>query len=143
MNAHPTPEQLSARLDGELKAAEAASVDVHVRGCAQCAGWLAETKALEGLVDEALPVPPASYFETFGERLRPRLAARPARSVLTRPWVAAVAAALVVGVLVPVLVRQGAVGERTAQAPAAPATASPDIAAGVVPEAPGPGPRPP
>ncbi|MEA2646198.1 MAG: hypothetical protein QOE92_1281 [Chloroflexota bacterium] len=58
---HPTDEQLSARLDGALAAAEAAEVESHMAGCAECRGRVdmldATRRAVAGLPAEDLPRP--------------------------------------------------------------------------------------
>lgn len=136
MSSHPR-EQLSALLDGELGPAEQAELRAHVGACPQCAAELQEL-ALVGQAARELDEPaPEGYFDELPGRIRQRL--RAARSASVAPpasrrhllpaWSWAAAAAVLVGVLLPVL------WQRQAQAPlpaAAPATvpAPPRQAAG-------------
>src|SRR5262245_15365773 len=68
-------ERLSAYLDRELPAAEAATVEAHLRGCATCREHL-ETMAAVDAAARALPVSaPEGYFEGLPSRISARLAA--------------------------------------------------------------------
>ena len=124
--SHPR-EQLSALLDGELGPAEQAELRAHLAGCPQCAAELEELALVGQAARELDEPPPEGYFDELPGRVRQRLrAARPAaaappasRRRVAPAWSWAAAAAVLVGVLLPVL------WQRQAQAPlpaAAPAT---------------------
>jgi hypothetical protein len=104
MIAHPSVDDLSAYLDGELPGDRIAALEAHLRTCAGCASWLDDVRASESLVGALPAEAPAGYHEGFVDRLRPRLAARKTR----RPWAwsAAAAAALLAVVLVPAVLRE-------------------------------------
>ena len=75
---HLTDEQLSARLDGVLEAADMARIDAHLAGCEACAARLAEWSALDESVGQALTRDPGeAYFADFSERVAARIAADP------------------------------------------------------------------
>ncbi|MFP4057572.1 MAG: anti-sigma factor family protein [Candidatus Brocadiia bacterium] len=62
MNACPPKERLSAFLDGELPAGEAAAVEAHLRACGACARELAALREVETL-SRSLEAPPVSEEE--------------------------------------------------------------------------------
>lgn len=131
-------ERLSAYLDGELEAAERAEVAAHLEACAECAERLAALTA----ADEAVAVLPADaprgYFEAFPGRVRARLEPKPVPRQLPT-WTWALAAALVVAVVTPLMLRrvpdaalpvppreaQAASGSARPAAPPAPAAQAP------------------
>jgi putative zinc finger protein len=69
----PTPETLSALLDGDLSSAETASANGHLAGCSRCAQTLAELSSLVGAAGtlEALEPPPTLWRAVEGELERP------------------------------------------------------------------------
>lgn len=107
MSAHER-ERLSAYLDGELPAGEHALVEAHLEACSECATLLAELEAADRAA-AALPVEaPDGYFDGFAGRVAERIEARTAA---TRPrrlpaWTLAAAAALLLGVVTPLTLRQ-------------------------------------
>lgn len=130
-------ERLSPFLDGELDAREREEVARHVDGCAECARLLEELAAVDRLA-AGEPVPaPEGYFDAFAGRVRERIrgasASRRPR-VFEPAWLLA-AAALVVAVVAPVLLREGPTSAPqsdalVAPAPAAPAASPPAAAVG-------------
>lgn len=50
MGCNHVREALSARLDGEDLGVDGGTVDRHVKGCATCAAWIDELRALHRLV---------------------------------------------------------------------------------------------
>lgn len=98
-------ERLSAYLDGELPRDEQATVHEHLGACADCALRLEELATLDAAA-RALPIAaPAGYFEALPARLRARL--EPKRRTPRLPlWGLAIAAALVLGVLTPAVLRR-------------------------------------
>ncbi|HZN04309.1 MAG TPA: zf-HC2 domain-containing protein, partial [Candidatus Polarisedimenticolia bacterium] len=71
---HPI-ELMSASIDGELKPAEAAALEAHLEGCAECRTLLADFRRLDGPISEE--VPPAVPADLRG-RILARLASRTA-----------------------------------------------------------------
>jgi anti-sigma factor RsiW len=119
MSPHPT-EQLSAYLDGELPAAERATVEAHLLTCATCTRAVAEMRAIDA-ASRRLPVDvPEGYFEALPGRVRGRL--QPRRAVPPRRALWAVAAAAVLAAVVSpfVLRQQPAPAPLARQLPAAP-----------------------
>ena len=105
MGPHVT-EQLSAYMDGELAADERAQVDTHLRSCAACSTHLEELRAVEGAV-RALPLDvPDGYFEAFPGRVRQRLTVGRRRSLFVPAWIGAAAAAVVLALITPRLLRE-------------------------------------
>ena len=105
MGPHVT-ESLSAYMDGELAPPEREAVAAHVRGCPSCARHLEELRAVDAAARELPLAVPDGYFEAFRGSLRRRLqGARPARRRLAPAWALAAAAAVVLAVLTPRLVR--------------------------------------
>jgi hypothetical protein len=109
-------DHLSAYLDGELALAEQERFRSHLAECAACATRLEQLasvdRTLRGLPAEA----PAGYFEGLPAEVRSRLSQASApRGIWRAPtWTLAAAAALLVGVLAPLTLRQ-----KEAAAPAA------------------------
>jgi putative zinc finger protein len=109
MGPHVT-ERLSAYMDEELGEADRAQVDAHLRGCPACARHLEELRAVDAAA-RALPLEvPDGYFEAFSGRVRRRLApAGPRRRLYAPAWTfrvgAAAAAAVVLALLTPRLLR--------------------------------------
>jgi hypothetical protein len=126
MGPHIT-ELLSAFMDGELGARERAEVDLHLRACPPCARHLEELRAVDSAA-RALPLRvPDGYFEAFRGTLRERLPrGRPATRRLPPSWALAAAAAVVLALITPRLLRE----TRPPAVPAAPAPATP--AAGTI-----------
>ncbi len=135
---HPTPEDLSAYIDGELDRARRHVVEAHVSGCAACRALVDDLETLR-LVQGAdvPPAVPAGLAAKIGARLD---AVAPARRPAPRPrrWMRpaiAAAATIVMGTVVALIVTQQG-PERVApalRAPAAPAgpaaSTAPDQAA--------------
>jgi hypothetical protein len=117
---HPTPESLGAYLDGELDSAARTSVDVHLGTCADCSAHLADLAAVDQAAREVPVEAPAGYFEDFAPRVRARLEKR--APVRWRPpvWGWAAAAALLLGVVTPLVLRDRPLGvaQPTTEAPA-------------------------
>ncbi len=88
---HPS-DRLSAYLDGELLAGDAAAVAHHVQGCPPCQAELDRTNQIRQLLRQLSPpdVP-------FG--MVERLLIRPRRRVLPVAWAASAAAAIALGVI--------------------------------------------
>ena len=104
MNCEEAQERMLLADDPAALAAGEGEVAAHVAGCAVCGAFVAKLTRLEGAV-EALPTPGDSgrAKEAVLERLR--LEERPVRRLFLRPaWARAVAAVLVVGVGVGLLV---------------------------------------
>jgi anti-sigma factor RsiW len=119
MSPHVT-ERLSAYMDEELAAEERGAVEAHLRGCAACARHLEELKAVEAAA-RALPLDvPDGYFEAFPGRVRQRLAPARRRRYHVPAWIGAAAAAVVLALLTPRLLRE----PRAPVAPHAPAPAA-------------------
>ncbi len=113
MTDHPEIEQLSAYLDGELTAAEAAPVEAHVPGCAECTRTLAAIRATLG--DLALLTEPQLDSISITAIDSAVAAARASRRSFARRWgvVSGAAAAAVVALLVFVGVVRNDDGART------------------------------
>lgn len=114
-------ERLSEYLDDELVPGERASIEAHLRECAECARQLEEFAAVDDFA-RRLPIEaPEGYFTDFSSRVRARVEAKPAgRAPLRLPaWALAAAAAVALGVMVPALVR------RQSLEPAAPPSSAP------------------
>jgi anti-sigma factor RsiW len=96
-------ERLSAWLDGELEAPDAAAVEAHVAACAECAALAADMAAVDERFREAPVEAPSGYFEAFPGRVRARIEAEPRRVSARRipGWTWAVAAALLLAVVTP------------------------------------------
>jgi hypothetical protein len=106
MGPHVT-ERLSAYMDGELAEGERTEVDSHLRACPACAGYLEDLRGVEAAA-RALPLDvPDGYFEAFPGRVRQRLAAgRRRRAILVPAWIGAAAAAVVLALITPRLLRE-------------------------------------
>jgi hypothetical protein len=117
-------ERLSAYLDGELPAGERAEVAAHLAACPECAAFLAALSAVDEAAGALPAEAPEGYFEAFPARVRSRLeaprVASPGRRVPAWTWAAA--AALLLGVLTPLTLRQlrPVPGEAPSAAPVAP-----------------------
>ena len=107
MSEHVT-EHLSAYLDGELSAAEQDRFRAHLTECASCSKRLEELAAVDTRVRDLPVAAPEGYFEALPARVRARLSASaPRRRALSVPlWTLAAAAALLVGVLAPLTLRE-------------------------------------
>jgi hypothetical protein len=136
-------DRLSAFLDEELPAREQDAVEIHLRDCAACASHLDLLRSVDA---EARDLPldvPEGYFETLPGRIRGRLQKTP-RSVVRRlpVWTWAAAAALLLGVVTPLTMRNLNAPAPTMREPAAaalppatypaPAAAEPAPPAGAV-----------
>ena len=137
MSAHPSPEQLGAYLDGELDASARATVDAHLRECAECGAHLADLSAVDDAARGLPVVVPEGYFEDFATRVRARLANR--APVRWRPpvWGWAAAAALLLAVITPLALQDHRRASPTTTPQAAPAPAAPAEAGSDRDQAPG------
>jgi hypothetical protein len=63
MTWHPTDEDLILRLYGELAAADAQRVDIHLETCAACQAAWGDLKETQKLIDEAAVPEPEAHFE--------------------------------------------------------------------------------
>jgi hypothetical protein len=130
-------DRLSAFLDEELPAREQSAVEGHLRDCSACAAHLERLRSVDAMA-RALPLAaPDGYFDALPGRIRKRLenSKRPAsRGVPVWTW--AVAAALVLGVVTPLTMRQDLpMREATLDVPPAPPTYPAPAAAAPDPEA--------
>lgn len=83
MSGHVSTETLSAYLDGELEAAEAAPLGAHLDGCAECAARLDSLQSTAATLRQLeRPMIPAAV----GERLRLQLAAERQRKARPLWW---------------------------------------------------------
>jgi hypothetical protein len=98
-------EQLSAYLDGELAGAQRAVVHEHLGACAACAQRLGELAALDELARALPAAAPPGYFEELPARVRARLQAQ-RRAPRIPVWSWAAAAALLLAVLTPAVLRR-------------------------------------
>ena len=113
MSAHER-ERLSAYLDGELPVGEQAEVAAHLATCSQCRSVLSEMEALDKRARELPLDAPPGYFDTLPGRVRDRIEGlsptrrpAPARTRRTLPtWTWAAAAALILGVVTPLTLRE-------------------------------------
>jgi Putative zinc-finger len=104
MTAHVV-DRLSAYLDAELEVSERQAVEAHLRQCDECARHLEDLAAVDEMA-RALPLEaPGGYFETLPGRVRFKVAARRGRPSLP-VWSWAVAAALLLAVVTPALLRR-------------------------------------
>jgi len=113
-------ERLSAYLDDELTPGERTEVEAHLAACPGCAAFLADLRAVDAAADGLPAEAPAGYFDTFPSRVRARLGAgskAPARTRRLPAWTWAAAAALLLAVVAPLTLRQGALGRAPAAAP--------------------------
>jgi anti-sigma factor RsiW len=100
-SGHPT-DRLSAYLDGELSAGDAAAVEEHLRTCPACRAELDALSRVRQLLRHLPPPEPPSGLVEL-------LLIRPRQRVLPVAWAASAAAAIVLGAL--------AAGTTTAPAP--------------------------
>ena len=101
-------DRLSGYLDDELSEAEQARLRAHIAGCPGCARRLEELAAVDGALRHLPEEAPTGYFEALPARIRSRLAAADSspRTAWQLPaWALAVAAAIVVGLLAPLTLR--------------------------------------
>jgi anti-sigma factor RsiW len=114
-------DQLSPYMDDELSAPERDAVAAHLSGCPSCGRHLEELRAVDKAARE-LPLPvPDGYFDAFRGTLRQRLQrSRPAPRRIAPAWTLAAAAAVILAVLTPRLLREPRVVPPTA-VPARPA----------------------
>jgi putative zinc finger protein len=96
-------ERLSAYLDGELPPEEMSAVAAHVAACPECAARLAEFAAVDEAAAALAATAPSGYFEALPGRMRARL--EPRRSAASRlpVWTWAMAAALLLAVVTPLI----------------------------------------
>lgn len=130
MAPHVT-ESLSAYMDDELAAPEREAVAAHLRGCPACARHLEELLAVDAASRELPLAVPDGYFEAFRGSLRRRLeGSRPAPRRLAPAWALAAAAAVVLAVLTPRLLREPrAPADSAARGVPAPTPAAPPATA--------------
>jgi hypothetical protein len=121
---HPAPEQLGAYLDGELDAVARAGIDAHLRDCADCAAHLADLASIDGAARQVPLAVPEGYFEGFAPRVRARLEQRPRARWRPPVWGWAAAAALVLGVVTPLVYRESASRHAAPQAATQPEPAA-------------------
>ncbi len=114
-------ERLSAYLDDELSPGERASVEAHLASCAECVDWLGRLAAVDSRLAARTLDTPEGYFDAFPHRVRLRIGAsagvRSGRSSRGLPvWTWGLAAALLLAVLTPAVLREPAVApSRTPQ----------------------------
>jgi len=124
-------ERLCAYHDGELPPRERAAVAAHVAACPECAAWLADMAAVDAAAASLPAEAPEGYFESFPSRVVARLGAVSRASARTRrlpAWTWAAAAALLIGVVAPLTLRQSAPGP--VGAVTSPAASQPALGAG-------------
>jgi hypothetical protein len=91
---HPEEGIIHAWLDGALPAGEAAALEAHVAGCAECGALVAEAR---GLVAASSRI--VGYLDVVPGNVIPAVPAKKKRNFwLQSPWPAAIAATLVIGV---------------------------------------------
>jgi Putative zinc-finger len=123
LKAH-VAQRLSQYLDGEIAAYERDVIVAHLRECAECARRLEELTAVDDMARSLTVEVPKGYFDTFASRVRSQLRA-PAKHHPAPPvWSFAAAAALLVGVLTPILWHGAKTQPEIADRGAAPAVAS-------------------
>ncbi len=105
MSAH-VAERLGLFLDGELPADERAAIASHLRECAACARRLEELAAVDDVARSLTVEAPQGYFDDFPSRVRARLRAPAKRRSGPPVWSFAAAAALLLGVLTPIVWHQ-------------------------------------
>jgi hypothetical protein len=94
-------------MDGELATPEREAVAAHLRGCPSCARHLEDLRAVDAAARELPLSVPDGYFEAFRGSLRGRLQGpRPPARRLGPAWALAAAAAVVLAVLTPRLLRE-------------------------------------
>jgi hypothetical protein len=106
-------ERLCAYHDGELPPREHAAVAAHLAACPECAAWLADMAAVDAAAASLPAEAPEGYFESLPSRVVARLGAASRASARTRrlpAWTWAAAAALLIGVVAPLTLRQSAPG---------------------------------
>ncbi len=106
-------ERLSAYLDDELVPEERASVEAHLASCAECVDWLGELAAVDSRLAARAVDAPEGYFDAFPRRVRARIgaSARSRSGPLLRRlpvWTWSLAAALLLAVLTPAVLREPA-----------------------------------
>jgi hypothetical protein len=70
LNHSKVREMLSAYLDGELEPSLARAVEEHLRGCAECTGYLERLRGLNESIRSTRPaMPDEGYFEFFPSRV--------------------------------------------------------------------------
>jgi hypothetical protein len=116
-------EALSAYLDGELDAAARDGVEEHLAACAPCRQRREELEAVDRWARAADDQAPSGYYEALPGRVRARLPAAGVKASRRLPaWGWAAAAALVVAVLTPVVLRRDSLRPPSPPAEAVPAT---------------------
>jgi len=121
--AHRYEDRLLEFAYGELPAAEARSIEAHVKGCARCTGALRDIEGVRRQMSQLAPEPaPDAGLDSllaYAEQAARRTAAGPAPSRGWRQWVFGVVGA---ASLAAVLVVVGVVANRPELKPASPAT---------------------
>lgn len=127
MSTHPDPEQLSAYVDGELTGTIRDDLEQHLTGCSDCSATVRALRAT--LADlRALPAPVPSEQESWALRAaiakaRKGPAERYRRLVIAAGGIAAVAAAIAVGVTFSSSPHKAMTSDSEARAPQAAAVA--------------------
>jgi anti-sigma factor RsiW len=96
MNHDEVRSLLDAYIDDELELATGLAVEAHLRGCRECAAWLAERRSLVGQLHAAalrFPVP-----TELGARISAQLRSESRRLRIQPQWFGAIAAGLIVAV---------------------------------------------
>jgi hypothetical protein len=103
LSAHVGFERISAFLDGELAEAERLEVQGHLEGCPDCADQLVQLIGVDQAARGEGVQAPEGYFEALPDRIRKRL--RQKRRPAVPAWGWAVAAALMLAVMTPLVWR--------------------------------------
>ncbi len=107
MTSH-VDDQLSAYLDEELDGVTRRRISAHLEGCDRCSTHLAELAALDGLSRGEEIEAPDGYLDALPGEVRKRLPDRVAPTWVVPRWTWAAAAAVLLAVLAPLTLEQGA-----------------------------------
>lgn len=140
MSVHEA-ERLSAWLDGELSAADRATVEAHLAACAECARLLEALAAVDDRLRGSAVEAPPGYFEALPGQIRRRLLeARPGPPRRLPSWTWAAAAALLLAVVTPLTLRTRATAPPSSLPPTSRTEAAPGAAEAVRERVAGPAP---